>query len=134
MRGSISQSDRTSVPCNGDSVVRRSITRERSVYAIFEDGGRQYKVSEGDHLLVDLRDNPVGGNTIKFDKVLMVGEGAGAKVGAPFVAGASVAATVLQELKTDKVIGIKFSRRKGYKKKWGHRQNMLRVQVDKISG
>ena len=104
------------------------------MYAIFEDGGRQYKVSEGDHLLVDLRDNPSGGTTIKFDKVLMVGEGGGAKIGAPYLAGASVAATVLQELKTEKVTGIKFSRRKGYKKKWGHRQNMLRVQIDKISG
>lgn len=104
------------------------------MYAIFEDGGRQYKVSEGDHLLVDLRDNPDGGNTITFDKILMLGEGDGAKIGAPYIAKASVSATVLQELKTEKVTGIKFSRRKGYRKKWGHRQNMLRVQIDKISG
>lgn len=104
------------------------------MYAIFEDGGRQYKVSEGDHLLVDLRDNPSGVMTIKFDHVLMLGEGAAAKIGSPFVRGASVSATVLEEMKMDKVTGIKFSRRKGYRKKWGHRQNMLRVQIDKISG
>ncbi|MBI5863773.1 MAG: 50S ribosomal protein L21 [Planctomycetes bacterium] len=104
------------------------------MYAIIEDGGRQYKVNEGDHLLVDLRDNPAGGNTIQFDKVLMIGDGAGSKIGTPHLGGASVSATVLEELRTDKVYGIKMRRRKGYRKKWGHRQDMLRVRIDKISG
>ena len=101
------------------------------MYAIFEDGGKQYKVSQGDNLLVEIREQP--GAQIKFDKVLMVGEGASARIGAPYVAGASVSATVAEELKMPKVTGIKFRRRKGYKKKFGHRQRMLRVTIDSIN-
>lgn len=107
---------------------------ESGVYAIFEDGGKQYKVSDGDSVLVELRDLPEGQSELVFDKVLMVGEGEAAKIGAPWVTGASVRAKLVQELKMPKVTGIKFSRRKGYRKKWGHRQNMLRVQVSAISG
>ena len=108
--------------------------RESDVYAIIEDGGKQYKVSEGDHLLIEIRDLAEGQKDIKFDRVLMLGEGAGAKIGAPYVSGASVDATLVQALKMPKVEGIKFSRRKGYKKKFGHRQRMLRVEIAKISG
>ena len=103
------------------------------MYAIFEDGGRQYKVSEGDALLVDLREMKDDQNEIVFDKVMMVGEGAAARIGAPWVAGATVLAEVEQQLKMPKVTGIKFSRRKGYKKKWGHRQQMLRLSIKKIN-
>lgn len=104
------------------------------MYAIFEDGGKQYKVSEGDRLLVELHDLPEGANTVTFDKVLMLGEGASARIGAPWVNGASVSATVIEELKTPKVFGIKFSRRKGYRLKFGHRQRVLKVTIDKING
>lgn len=102
------------------------------MYAIFEDGGKQYKVSEGDSLLVETRELADGAKEVVFDKVLMVGEGEKAKVGAPWVSGASVTANLVAELKTAKVTGIKFSRRKGYRKKWGHRQQMMRVQVAAI--
>jgi len=104
------------------------------VYAIFEDGGKQYKVSEGDQLLVELRDMAEGQTELKFEQVLMLGEGDSSKVGQPYVSGASVTATLVEALKMPKVIGIKFARRKGYKKKFGHRQPMLRVQIAKISG
>ncbi len=105
------------------------------MYAIFEDGGKQYKVSSGDMLLVERREVPDGASTLTFDKVLLVGEGAAAKIGRPHVAGASVTATVADEdLKMPKVVGIKFSRRKGYRKKWGHRQHMMRVRIDSIQG
>lgn len=103
------------------------------MYAIIEDGGKQYKVSEGAKLLIELADLDEGQTSLTFNKVLMLGEGAGAKIGAPYVAGAAVQAKVLQELKTPKVTGIKFARRKGYKKKFGHRQRMLRVEIEKIS-
>lgn len=101
------------------------------MYAIIEDGGKQYKVSQGDNLLVEIREESV--EKITFDKVLMVGDGAQARIGAPYVAGASVSASVAQELKMPKVTGIKFRRRKGYKKKFGHRQHMLRVTIDSIN-
>lgn len=104
------------------------------MYAIIEDGGKQYKVSEGDRLLVEIRDLPEGTTSLTFDKVLMLGEGGSARIGAPWVAGASVTASVVEALKAPKVGGIKFSRRKGYKLKFGHRQQLLKVAIDKING
>ena len=103
------------------------------MYAIVEDGGKQYKVSEGDTLLLERRDLDEGQKQITLDQVLMVGEGADAKIGAPTVAGASVTAAVVDELKTPKITGIKFKRRKGYMRKFGHRQQMLKVHIDKIN-
>jgi large subunit ribosomal protein L21 len=102
------------------------------VYAIFEDGGKQYKVSSGDKLLIDTKDLPEGQTEVTFDKVLMVGEGADARIGTPWVEGATVTAKVLQQLKTPKIRGVKFRRRKGYVKHWGHRQNMLKVEIAAI--
>jgi large subunit ribosomal protein L21 len=103
------------------------------VYAIFEDGGKQYKVTTGDKLLIELRDLPEGQAEITFDKVLMLGEGPEARIGTPWVQGASVTAKVVEALKTPKVRGVKFRRRKGYVKHWGHRQNMLKVEIGTIN-
>lgn len=103
------------------------------MYAIFEDGGRQYKVKTGDALLIDLREMPEGQNEIVFDKVLMIGEGADARVGTPWVSGANVRAKVLEALKMPKVVGFKHLRRKGLRKKWGHRQPMLKVEISAIN-
>jgi len=103
------------------------------VYAIFEDGGKQYKVSTGDKLLIELKELPEGQTDITFDKVLMVGEGAGARIGTPWVSGATVSAKVLEALKLPKVSGVKFARRKGYFKRWGHRQQMLKVEIGAIN-
>lgn len=102
------------------------------MYAIFDDGGKQYKVAPGDVVLVETRDRPEGQSQITFDKVLMVGAGADSRIGTPWVDGATVTGTVLEELKTPKVRGVKFSRRKGYMKRWGHRQTMLKVQIAEI--
>jgi large subunit ribosomal protein L21 len=99
---------------------------------VFEDGGKQYKVSEGDALLIERREIPEGETGLEFNQVLMVGEGEGAKIGQPYVPGASVTARLLDDLRMPKVVGIKFSRRKGYKKKWGHRQRMMKVEITSI--
>jgi large subunit ribosomal protein L21 len=104
------------------------------VYAIIEDGGKQYKVSSGDKLLIELRALPEGQTDFTFDKVLMLGEGAQARVGQPFITGAAVQAKVLERIKTPKVRGVKFARRKGFVKTWGHRQQMLKVEIGAISG
>jgi large subunit ribosomal protein L21 len=103
------------------------------VYAIFEDGGKQYKVSEGDRLLIELHDGVAPGQEITFDQVLLVGEGEDARVGQPFVSGARVTAAVVDQIRTPKVTGILFRRRKGLRKKYGHRQNMLHVEIKSIS-
>jgi large subunit ribosomal protein L21 len=103
------------------------------MYAIFEDGGKQYKAEPGDRVLIELRERPENATDITFDKVLMVGEGAAARIGQPYVAGVTVTGKVLEEFKTAKVHGIKHRRRKGYVKHWGHRQKMLRVEIGTIN-
>jgi large subunit ribosomal protein L21 len=104
------------------------------MYAVIEDGGKQYKISPGDKLLVELRDLPEGQPELTFDRVLMVGEGAGARIGAPYIAGATVQARLVEQLRMPKVVGLKFGRRKGYRRKWGHRQGMLKVEITGING
>jgi large subunit ribosomal protein L21 len=104
------------------------------VYAIIEDGGRQYKVSQGDKIYVDLRDLPEGQETIEFGNVLALGDGANARIGQPFVEGAKVVAKVNGEVKARKVTTIHFRRRKNYRKKIGHRQQHLAVTISDIVG
>ena len=103
------------------------------MYAIFEDGGKQYKVSEGDALLIERRDLAEDQTEIVFDQVLMLGEGAAARIGTPWIDGATITAKVAGELKMPKVVGVKKRRRKCYVKHWGHRQKMLKVQISAIS-
>lgn len=104
------------------------------MYAIIEDSGTQIKVSEGEEFAVDRRD--IGDEKVlQFDRVLMVGDAEAdepAKVGTPYLEGASVSAEILGEFKDQKIDVIKFKRRKGYRRKQGHRQIMLRVKITKI--
>lgn len=104
------------------------------MYAIISDGGFQYKVQEGLEFEVQLRDLPADNKTITFDRILMIGDLAeGPQIGQPTVSGAKVQATILGELKGDKLTTEKFSRRKGYHLRKGHRQRYMRVRVDKIA-
>lgn len=105
------------------------------MYAIFEDGGHQYRVKPQDRIEVDLRELPEGTTQIEFNKVLLVGDeqAAGqARVGQPWVAGAKVLARVETEVKAPKVIIQKYARRKGYRLRKGHRQRHLQVTIEKI--
>ena len=101
------------------------------MYAIVEIGGHQYKVSENDTLFVDKQN--VEGNTLNFDRVLLVKEDSGVKIGTPVVEGAVVTATLLDTVKADKVLVFKKKRRKGYQKLNGHRQVMSQIQIDSIT-
>jgi large subunit ribosomal protein L21 len=103
-------------------------------YAIIEDSGTQLKVEPGDRFEVDLRDLPEGQTTITFDKVLFVSGDVGVKIGKPTVAGATVTAKVLGEIKDDKIYVERFTRRKGFHRRVGHRQRYLAVQVEAING
>jgi len=99
------------------------------MYAIVENGGKQYKVSEGD--LFDVEVMPVEvGSTIELDRVLMVGGEKGVTIGKPVVEGAKVTAIVKEHGRGKKV--IVFKHKKNYKRKQGHRQNYTRLQVEKI--
>ena len=108
------------------------------MYAIIEDSGGQIMVREGDVIRVATREVAADAASITFDKVLMVGqiegkEGADAmKIGAPLVAGATVVGDLLAEERSDKVIVMKYRRRKNYRRKKGHRQDYLKVKVTAI--
>ena len=102
------------------------------MYAIIEDSGTQYKVTEGQIIDVDLRVVPEGTDIIEFDKVLLIGEGVDVKIGTPVVEGAKVTAKVAGEIKGPKVDVVHFIRRKGHLTRKGHRQKYLRVQIEQI--
>lgn len=99
------------------------------MYAIIEDSGSQMKVAEGDVLTIDLRDGTAAGDEITFDRVLMLGGEGDATLGLPYIDGATVRAKVLEEVKGEKLYVTKFRRRKGYRRKTGHRQRYLEVQI-----
>jgi large subunit ribosomal protein L21 len=104
------------------------------MYAIIEDSGSQIRAEVGTLLTVDIRDLAAGATEVKFDKVLMIGTDGGAKVGTPYVAGATVTAAVVErEFKDTKIDVIKYKRRKGYKRKQGHRQRLMKVKVTQIT-
>jgi large subunit ribosomal protein L21 len=102
------------------------------MYAVIKTGGHQYRVKEGDVIRVDLLSGQAG-DKITFDKVLMVG-GSQMKVGAPFVAGAKVAAVIQQQEFDPKIRVFKYKRRKNFKKEHGHKQPVSVIQIGSISG
>lgn len=103
-----------------------------SGYAIIRTGGKQYRVAEGQVVLVERLGSDEG--EFVFDDVLLISDGdGGVTVGAPLVGGAQVKATILGELKAKKVLVFKMKKRKGYRRKRGHRQIHARVRIDSIS-
>ncbi|MCC6426368.1 MAG: 50S ribosomal protein L21 [Phycisphaerales bacterium] len=108
------------------------------MYAIIEESGSQRKVAQGDEILIDLHSEggSKAGDKVTFDKVLVVGElGGGAKLGKPYVAGASVEAEVVEPLvKGDKIDVWKFREKKAWQRKQGHRQQYTMVKVTSIKG
>ena len=101
------------------------------MYAVIKTGGKQYKVAQGEHIKVELLAAEVG-QSVSFSEVLAVGEGESLKVGAPFVAGASVSATVVAHGRHDKVRIFKMRRRKHYQKRQGHRQGYTELQIASV--
>lgn len=103
------------------------------MYAIIRSGGKQYRVAEGDRLQVE-RDilGSADQDKVMFSEVLMVG-GDQPKVGSPTIDGASVVATVVRELRGEKIIVFKKKRRKNHtKRKHGHRQDVVELRIDSI--
>ena len=101
------------------------------MYAIIVTGGKQYKVSEGDTINVEKLDVSVGEN-YTFENVLAIVDGEAQTFGSPFIGGASVEASALNNGKAKKVIIYKFKSKKGYHKKKGHRQPFTQLRINKI--
>lgn len=103
------------------------------MYAVIEDSGSQFRVSEGDVLNVDLRDLAADAKEVEFDRVLLVSGDGDVKVGTPVVAGAKVIAEVLDPAaKGPKLHIYRLRRRKASRRKTGHRQKHLQVRIKKI--
>ena len=101
------------------------------MYAVIESGGKQHRVEKGEILQLEKLDAATG-DKVKFDKVLLVGEGESVKIGKPYVQGGQVTAEVLREGRGDKIKIIKFNRRKNYKRQQGHRQWYTEVKITGI--
>ncbi|MDB5228334.1 MAG: rplU [Bacteroidota bacterium] len=98
------------------------------MYAIVEIGGHQFKVTQDQEIFVYKLDGNAG-DSVKFDKVLMMSGDNGVKVGTPLLSGLSIPATIVEHTKGDKVIVFKKKRRKGYKVKNGFRQSYTKIKI-----
>ena len=101
------------------------------MYAVLKTGGKQYKVSENDVIIVERLSGESGAN-INLDKVLMIGEGENATVGTPIIEGAFVTAEVLEHKRGDKITVFKKKRRKNYRRTMGHRQELTVLRITDI--
>jgi len=103
------------------------------MFAVIRTGGKQYKVAKDDVISVEkLAGEP--GAVIELGEALMVGDGAEVETGTPLLAGASVAATVVEQTRAPKIIVFKKQRRKNYRRKKGHRQHQTVLRIAEIKG
>ena len=101
------------------------------MYAIVDDSGRQFKVTEGKNILVDEREAEPG-DVITFDRVLLYADGEDVRVGTPAIEGATVSGEVLRHVKAEKLLAFKRKRRKGVRNIKGHRQPYVEVKINQI--
>ncbi|MDO5687150.1 MAG: 50S ribosomal protein L21 [Neisseria sp.] len=102
------------------------------MYAVIKTGGKQYKVTVGEKLKVEQIPADID-SQIELKEVLMIADGDAVKVGAPFIDGASVTATVVAHGRGEKIRIFKMRRRKHYRKSQGHRQNFTEIRIDAIA-
>ena len=100
-------------------------------YAVIETGGKQYRVEQGDVLDVELLKKDSGDN-VEFE-ALAVSNGSELTIGAPLVSGAKVKVSVVENFRGDKIYSFKKKRRKGYRRKIGHRQGLTKIKVEEIT-
>jgi large subunit ribosomal protein L21 len=103
------------------------------MYAVVRTGGKQVRLSPGSSVRVESLPGSVG-DAVELDQVLLVGGEGDTRVGAPLVDGAKVVGTIVAQGRGPKITVFKMKRRKGYRRKQGHRQNFTEIRVDKIEG
>ncbi len=101
------------------------------MYAVVRTGGKQYKVSEGDFVKVEKLPGEIGGEVV-FDQILLVSREGDVRLGRPLVDGARVRGTIVEQDREKKIIIFKMKRRKGYRKRQGHRQYYTGIKVNSI--
>ncbi len=101
------------------------------MYAIVDSGGKQYKVKEGEVLKVEKLAGKVG-DSVSFDRILMVSEGDNVNIGTPLLEDVAVSGHIVEQGKAKKIIVFKYKRRKRYRRKQGHRQQFTAVKIDSI--
>ena len=112
-------------------VAKETTTKE---FAIIETGGKQYMVTEGQTVKIEkLSDSHKAGDTVTFDKVLLVDNGSDTTIGTPFILGAKVIAEVKKVGRAKKVVVIKYKAKSNYFKKRGHRQPFVEVKITKLA-
>lgn len=103
------------------------------MHAVFRTGGKQFRAAAGTRLRIPSLD-AAAGTTVTFEDVLLVSDGEDVRVGTPTVEGATITAEVLGSGRGKKVIVFKRKRRKGYRRKQGHRQGYTEIRVERIDG
>ena len=103
------------------------------MYAVISTGGKQYKVSEGQTIRVEKLPGDVG-TAVSFDQVLICSDGDTVKVGQPTLPDVTVTGQIAQQGKAKKILVFKFKRRKGYRRKRGHRQHFTAIRINAIEG
>src|SRR3989344_2156708 len=103
------------------------------MYAIIQTGSKQYRVEKGNRLRVEKLPHEQGKDFEIPEVLLVAGNGAGAKIGRPYVEGSKVTATVVEHLRGPKLIIFKKRSKKGYKKKLGHRQELTEIEIKEVA-
>ena len=102
------------------------------MYAVIKTGGKQYRVDPGKEVRVEKLDGELG-DPVTFDQVLMASDGENIRVGKPFLEDTKVVGRITQQGKNKKILVFKYKRRKGYRKKMGHRQQFTQIKIDEIT-
>jgi large subunit ribosomal protein L21 len=101
------------------------------MYAVISSGGKQYRVSEGDTIRIEKLPGNVG-ESVSFDDILMVSDGDKVLIGQPTLSNVTVSGHIVEQNRNKKIIVFKYKRRKGYRRKQGHRQAYTALKVDSI--
>lgn len=102
------------------------------MYAVISTGGKQYQVTQGERIRVEKLSGSVG-DTVEIGEVLLVNDGEEVKVGQPLLEGAKVIARIVEQDRAKKIVIFKKKRRKGYRRKQGHRQPFTALEIQEIS-
>lgn len=101
------------------------------MHAVFQSGGKQYRVAPGDSVMVEKVPGNAG-DSVTFDRIILTSDGEQVSIGKPYLDNAKVEGRITRQGKARKVIAFKFKRRKGFRKKIGHRQQFTQVKIENI--